>query len=196
MSKWRDKYFQEYTVEQEIQENGHRKRVYLYHGNYYYWRKPEQVHRNKSLYCALFLFDLISYFATTMANSIPNQAKLIAVPALLALISMMFELYAILSFCFSKEKIREFEFEDLNLKLLGSTMSNFILMAAACVLCIYYAVWQGPWLPYTVAAIGYGVCAGCAFVVYYLHKKLRPVMVEEGEGADNYKRRMQQNLPL
>lgn len=193
MSKWRDKYFREYTVEKEIQENGRGKRIYLYHGNYYFWQKPERVRKNKRLYCVFFLFDLIFYFATTMANSTPNQTKLLAVPVLLTLIAMMFELYAIALFCLSKEKIPEFEFEDLNLKLVGSAMSNFILMALACVLSVFCGVWYGPWLPYIVTAVGYGVCAVCALTVYRLHKKLRPVMVAEGEGAENYKQRMQKD---
>lgn len=189
MSKWRDEYFQEYTVEKEILPSGRKRRLYVYHGNYYFWREPEKVSSLKKEYAGLFALNLVVYFLTTLGNTQPSHTKYLAVPALLALIAMMFELYAIVQFCMVKEKVREFEFNDLNTKLLGSTVSNAALTSAAGIVSLYYAALTSLWLPYALTAIGFSVCAGCAIAVYRLHKSLHPVLVEEGEGAENYKKR-------
>lgn len=190
MSKWRDQYFREYTVEKEVLESGRSRRVYVYHGNFYFWKNPQQVTRNKLIYTGLLALNIAVYILTSLG--ITPQAKYLAVPVMLDLVPMVFEMYAVVQFCIVREKVREFEFNDMNTKLLGATISNAVLASAAVLVSLYYGIQMGSWRSYVLIALGFAVCAGCAIVVFLLHKNLRPVMVEEGEGADNHKKRRMQ----
>lgn len=183
MSKWKEEYFRDFTVETETGKNGKTRRVYVYHGDYYFWENPRQVKRNKVLCAGLYVVNVAVYFLTSLG--IPYQAKYLTIPTMLGLFALVVELYALVQLCAAKGKLREFDFNDLNTRLLVSAACNAVISFAGVPLSLYYGFQTGDWRTYAVSALGFAVCGLCGGTVYLLHRKLRPVMVEAGDAGEH-----------
>lgn len=191
MSKYRDRYFKDVTVEEQSVPGRKRpRRVYLYHGDFYYWDRPvKTIRRYKWIYAALFCLNAVLYLLAAIRDTGANRAKYLSVPVLLTAAALMYGLYAIVHFCMAGEKLREFDFQEINTKLLGAAVSSAVLQFAGAAMSLYYALSDRTASGYFALAAELAVCGGCALTVFLMHRRLGSVLLEEGEGADRYKQR-------
>lgn len=191
MSKYRDRYFKDVTVEKRTVPGRKRPcKVYLYHGDFYYWDRPvKTIRRYKWVYALLFCLNVALYLMATVRDTGANREKYLSVPILLAAAALIYGLYAVVHFCMAGEKIREFDFQEINTKLLGAAISSAVLQLAGAGMSVFYALSRRTTDGYLVLAVELAACGACALTVFLLHRRLGTVLVEEGEGADRYKQR-------
>ncbi len=186
MAKMRDRYFKGYVKEMvPTGKEGKYKATYVYHGNYYYWRAShERIKGLKGLFAALLLVDMAVFFAAVSAGGAAAKTGLLMIPALLSLIPLLYEIIGVVQFCRTKDKVREFDFEEMNVKLRYSTLVRGAMLAAGAAAAVVWSFFAQEALSYLLMALELAVSAACALTIHVIHRPLGTALVEEGDYGD------------
>lgn len=183
MAGMRDKYFKGYVKEKRpVGKNGKLKTVYVYHGNYFYWQVSRKtIGQYKWLFGAFTVVGLALMLAISLLNSQASRNVVVMIPVLLALIPLVFQVIGVVQFIRTKEKVPEFDFNEINLKLRYATLINGGLMAVTGVMALVWMFFAGAGQGFGLLGALAAVAAACALVLYFRQKTLGSVMTEKGD---------------
>lgn len=186
MSKIRDRYFKGYVKEKElVGEKGKYKTRYVYHGNYYYWKAGKDVIRlRKKLYGVLTAVNLVIMFALTIIDSEASRNTYVMIPVLAAIVPLIYEVIGFMQFSRTGDKVREFDFEEINIKLRYASLAYSTLMAAAAVISLVWLFFADDRWSFVLTAFLGLVCSASSLVIYIKHRRLGSMLVEEGDYGD------------
>lgn len=186
MSKMRDRYFKGYVRENRlVGETGKYQSSYVYHGDYYYWRADRSaVARCKRLFGILTASDLALLLAISLLNSQASRNPYIMTPVLLALVPLACQIIGVVQFIRTEDKVREFDFEEINRKLRYASLGTGGCMAAAALLALVWTFFSEEKSGFLLLAVLDLAAAVCAAVVHIRHRSLGAVLTEEGDYRD------------
>ena len=186
MAGMRDRYFKGYVKEKRlIRETGKYQVTYVYHGDYYYWRAERQaVARCKRLFGVLTASDLALLLAISLLDSQASRSPYVMAPAVLALIPMVYQLIGTVQFIRTGEKVREFDFEEINRKLKYASLGTGGFLAAGAVLALAWTFFTGEKEGFALLAALELAAAACAAAIHIRHRSLGAVLTEEGDYRD------------
>ena len=186
MAKMRERYFKGYVKEMvPTGKPGKFRATYVYHGNYYYWREGvAHIRKLKLLYPALLLLDLALYFPTALADWESNRAVPLMAAVLASLIPLFYEAEGLIRFCAAGEKLREFVFDEINQRLRFAPLIRGICLLSGAAVALVWCFFAEEPKPYLLSALTLAVSGACGLAISLLHRKLRSVLVEEGDYGD------------
>ncbi len=184
--RYRDRYFKGYVVEKSPgKKPGKFKKVYVYHGDYYYWRVTQaEMAKLRLRYLVFLLADMAIFFLAAGADSRASRSTWTMVAALLSLIPLLSEIIAMIQLFGTEDKVREFEFNELNTRIRWSTFLRGVILAAGSVLAVIWAFITREWTAFLLLAAAFLLCAGCSLAIYFSHRSLGSKLVEEGDYGD------------
>lgn len=184
--RYRDRYFKGYVIEKSPgKKPGKYRKVYVYHGDYYYWCATQvEIAALKIRYLILLLADTAMFLVVMGWNSRATQSAWPMLAGLLSLIPLFSEIIAVVQFMCTEDKVREFEFEELNTRVRWSTLLRGIALLMGCLLSVIWAFLTHVWKGFLLLAFAYFFCAGCSLAIYCKHRTLGARLVEEGDYGD------------
>lgn len=145
--------------------------VYHYCGPWYFW-KIEHMERCKGMLLAAGLLNAAAYVMASIQYAEINMVPCFFVPAVLALIPLMFEEIGILQFCWHRGKLTEYDFFDIRKKLTIAPVFHVAVMAAAIGAGLYYLAAASFSLKSLAVVLVYLFCAGTSLVVFRMARGL------------------------
>ncbi|MDE6998359.1 MAG: hypothetical protein K2P04_10870 [Oscillospiraceae bacterium] len=186
MSKMQDRYFKGYVKEKRLMgETGKYQTSYVYHGDYYYWKAgPGAAAHYKKLFGALTAVNLAVMLAISLLNSQASRSAYVMAPVVLALIPLVYQVIGVVQFVRTGDKVREFDFEEINKKLRFASLGNGGLMALAAVLAVVWACFSVEKWSFVLLAVLDLAGSACALAIHVRYKSLGAVLTEEGDYRD------------
>lgn len=130
-----EKYFKNYRVKavpDRSRKGYHREYVYI--GDLYSWDLPEkEIRSNRRIFGACEIVTLLLYFGAGIIRSGLNRSRLVAIPSMLALITILFEVFAMWTFCLGKMPYRVDDYSRMNQTFQVTFPARAILLAVAAV---------------------------------------------------------------
>lgn len=186
MSKMRDRYFKGYIKEKQLTgKSGRYKTAYVYHGNYYYWRaEPQIIAAYKKLFAVLLAVNIVCMVIIALLNTGASRNIYVMAPVLVSVIPLIYEAIGVIQFCRTGNKVREFDFEEINLKLRYASLANGALLAVAIVMALAWLCLSEEPLNFAFLALIELIPAVCSITIYIKHKRLGTSLTEEGDYGD------------
>ena len=197
--RYRERYFKGYVMEKTpTDREGKYKTEYVYHGNYYYWKADQlTIRRLKRLFPVMLLADASVFFTALVMDTAVNRVPVVIGVVLLSLIPLVYEAIGVVQFCMTKERVREFEFDEINLKLRYAPLIRGAILAVSAPLALIWGLVTKGGSSFSFAAFCLAFSAGCCFVIWSEHRRLRPVLTEEGDYGDiEDETYSEQNMPV
>lgn len=186
MSKMRDRYFKGYVKEKQLTgKRGKYKTSYVYHGNYYYWKAgPQVIAAHKKLFGVLLTVNILCMAMITLLNTGASRNVYVMAPVLMSVIPLIYEVIGVVQFCRTGDKVREFDFEEINLKLRYASLVNGALLIISAIMALVWLCLSEEKLSFALLCFMELVPAACSIVIYIKHKKLGTILTEEGDYGD------------
>lgn len=186
MKTSRQKYFEDYRAEKEPADNkkGY-KIVYTYKGEWYGWNEDSKAIRNrKILYVATMLLCTILLVLCGTQRVYLNTVGAVAIPGLISLASILYTWIGTIQFCLAKELIRAKECKSMYSFIEKGSIITALCYSVSAVASIFLFFRRGVDLTSFFVMLGFVLCAGMSFFLYYKHEKLSYIKQIEAEKED------------
>lgn len=170
-----ENYFKNYRVRAvpDRSRKGYHKE-YIYIGDLYTWDLPqEKIRTNRRIFGICEVVTLLLYFGVSIIRNELNRSPLVAVPSMLALITLLFEVFAMWIFCFGELPCRVDDHSRMNQTFQITFLLRALLLAAAAVLGFVNTVRLHSGITGILISGGYLVCALIALYLYRKYKEIR-----------------------
>lgn len=148
---------------------------YVYCGNWMVWDcSPAQRRAFRRLCAILIPLETALFAITGSSRCLSNTSAPVAVSSLLSLIPLLAAVTGILSFSWRQERMPEYDFHLLSLRLGPGLAAHFFLLLAAFLFSLRCAFLFRPeaMLPELRVAAGYLCCSSIPFFLFLRWKKL------------------------
>lgn len=181
MKSWRDRYFEDYTVEKVPASNrkGY-KIIYTYTGNWFGWDlSPAELKKRRITYAAVAAAVTVLFAVCGTRSAYVNASAFVAVPGILSIIAQMYGWIGIFQFCTAKKMIREKEIRRTQKYLRAATVLTAICHGLAAVSCVILMALMGFEAPSAFVAFGLFACGMSSAALYRYSKSLSVVKLLE-----------------
>ncbi|MBQ7371499.1 MAG: hypothetical protein IJW67_06400 [Blautia sp.] len=152
---------------------------YVYIGPWYVWTAdPIQVKKTKIGVLNACVISLILYVVAALQDSPVNYQRLVSMTGLLSLAPFIFELFGVVQFWMSKEKMTNLNFDDISGKLKIAPVIHAALLFLCGALGIYAVVHNGFSRIQLLIPVCYGLAGWEALSVYLIFRKLQHKKIE------------------
>lgn len=140
---------------------------YVYYAPWYAWLLPPNklLVRKYTLLVACIL-DSGIFLLAAMEHTAVNYTLMVAVPGMLSLAALMFEVIGVVQFFISKERMTKPQYDGIRLKLRTFPLFRAILMTATVAAAVYQLVTGGIDTGSMLVTVGYAICAILAGFIY------------------------------
>lgn len=112
---------------------------YVYIGSWYVWNTPkERISVAKRLIGAACVFSILIFILGSLADSSLNYYRYVEFPGMLSVAALVVEIFGVVQFCASKEKMTNMDFHDIQMKMLAAPLLHSLLLFCATAA----AVWK------------------------------------------------------
>lgn len=175
MASRHQNYFKNYRVRAvpDRSRKGYHKE-YVYIGDQYTWDLPkEEIRSSRRIFGICEAVTLLLYFGVSMIRNELNRSPLVAVPSMLALVTLLFEVFAMWIFCFGELPCRVDDYSRMNQTFQITFILRFLLLAAAAVLGFVNTFRLHSGITGFLISGGYLACALIALFLYRKYKEIR-----------------------
>lgn len=181
MSSFSKKYFEDMKVEKRLDSSrkGY-KNVYVYCGD---WYRYDLDKKGRTLYKLIVFLLTVAAFALFVVSSLmhvpSNYSTVVAVPVVITLFPLCYEIFGMVQFVFSKEKMMRVDFEDIGKKLKVGTAAAGIMAAITAIVSLIMMLVQNSVGIYSILVIlGYFFSALCSLAIFFMYKNLKHTVIE------------------
>ncbi len=168
------RYFRNYQYE-KVPDDSRRgyKNVYRYIGDYYYWDISGQKLRSFRIRFALLeVVSIGCFLLAALSNGQLNSQAGTAVPALLTLVALIFEVIAVGILCFAKYPLREDDYNRIHNTFSITFWIRAALLVIAAIFSLINTMQMHPGYSCILTILGYLSSAAIAIWMYYLFRHL------------------------
>lgn len=186
MKTSRQKYFEDYRAEKETADNkkGY-KIVYTYKGEWYGWSEDlKSIRKRKILYVTAMLICTFLLVLCGTQRVHLNTVGVVAIPGLISLVSIMYTWIGTVQFCLTKELVRAKECKTMYSFIEKGSVVTALCYSVSAISSVYLLFRQGADLTSVLVTLGFALCAGISFFLYYQHEKLSYIKQIEAEKED------------
>lgn len=176
MSSFSKKYFEDMRVEKRL-DNSRKgyKNVYIYAGDFY---KYDLDKKGRLVYkLIIFLLTAVAFalFVVSGLQPVPsNYSTAVAIPLVITIFPLCYEIFGMVQFIFSKEKMMRVDFEDISKKLKIGAAASGIMSAVTAIVSLIMTLVSNTAGSYSVLVIlGYFLSAVCSLTIFIMYKNLK-----------------------
>lgn len=183
MAARQDKFFKNYRYEQVPNRSGKGyKRKCVYIGDYYTWKlSKKEIRSNRLIFGLCEIATLLIYFGVGTIRNELNLNRYVVIPAILALITLIFEVFAMWIFCLGKQPYQEDDFKRMDQTFRITLPARFLILALTSALSCAVTVFLHTGIMGAVITAGYLACSLIAFYLYLKYKKMQVFKVVASE---------------
>lgn len=146
---------------------------YVYIGPWYVWNAPKaRIDTAKRLIGLACAFSVLLFILGSLADSSLNYSRYVEFPGMLSIAALVFEVFGVAQFCAAKEKMTNMDFQDINMKMLISSLVHAFLLLCA----VIAAVWQLPRIDVglmdAIVPVCYFLSGLLSFLVFLYYRSL------------------------
>ena len=187
MKTSRQKYFEDYRAEKETANNkkGY-KIVYTYKGEWYGWNEAPTAIRKRKIFYVVALLACTALLLLCGAQRVYlNTVGVVASPGLISLVSVMYTWIGTVQFCLTKELVRAKECKTMYSFIEKGSVVTALCYSISTISSVYLLFRHGADLTSVLVTLGFALCAGISFSLYYQHEKLSYKKQIEAEREDS-----------
>ena len=113
-----------------------------------------------------------------------NTVGVVAIPGLISLVSIMYTWIGTVQFCLTKELVRAKECKTMYSFIEKGSVVTALCYSVSAISSVYLLFRQGADLTSVLVTLGFALCAGISFFLYYQHEKLSYIKQVEAEKED------------
>ena len=173
MSKFRDRYFEDYVAQPYTTPDGKVKVEYVYRGNWIQWGVEGSANRRKLLYGLLEAVSIIIFFFASTREVKFNALKSVAGFGVASYVPWILEVWGVVRFCIGKTFITEFDYKTIDWQITVGCLIRIALLLIAAICGAVSSIGSGGMDMATVfVAAGLLVSAALSAVIFRLQRKI------------------------
>lgn len=176
---WREKYFEDYeAVEVDANNRKGYKIEYIYVGKWFFWTEDGNLLKNRKIkYCLLAGLSTIIFILCGICNTPINTYAAVAIPAVVSVVTLMYEWIGVIGFCVHKNSIREPDIKKIYSHIETFSALTACIHAAVVIISIIFCIINKLEVLSWAVAIALAISATLSWYFHKYHQKLKYVEV-------------------